>query len=102
MGYKLILKELEKNYGWINTKEFTKMQKELVNDVAKIISSQIEPPIKSANGDIIKAINEFFDDYFLDKDNCFYIDSLTFKNKINFASLIMLQIKIDLLSNLSA
>jgi len=48
MEYKLILKELEKNYGWINTKEFTKMQKELVNDVAKIISSQIEPPINNA------------------------------------------------------
>lgn len=37
MEYKLILKELEENYGWTGTKEFTEMQKELVNDVAKIV-----------------------------------------------------------------
>lgn len=66
-----------------------------------IFSSQLEPPVKPANGDIIKAINEFFDDYLLDVDNCLYVDSIKFKNNINFAALILLQAKIDLLSRLS-
>lgn len=63
--------------------------------------SRVELPVKPANGNTRKIINEFFDDYFLDIDNCFYVDSLTFKNKINFAALIVLQLKIDLLSRLS-
>lgn len=52
MEYKLILKELEENYGWNGTKEFTEMQKELVTDVAKIVSSQLEPLVmqKIADG----------------------------------------------------
>lgn len=45
MEYKLILKELEENYGWTGTKEFTEMQKELINDVAKIISNQVDKPV---------------------------------------------------------
>lgn len=65
------------------------------------IFSRVEKPVKPANGDTIKIINEFFDDYLLDKDNCFYIDSLKFKNNISFAALILLQAKIDLLSRLS-
>lgn len=58
MEYKLILKELEENYGWTDTKEFTKMQKELVMDVAKIISSQFEPPVSQKTADEFRKLAE--------------------------------------------
>jgi len=70
-------------------------------NIANKISSQLEAQVKPANGDILKTINEFFDNYFLDKDKCFYVDSLKFKNNIHFAALITRQLKIDLLSRLS-
>ena len=60
MEYKLILKELEENYGWTGTKEFTEMQKELVTDVAKIVSGQLEPLVMpkftASEETIIKAL----------------------------------------------
>jgi len=68
MEYKLILKELEENYGWTGTKEFTEMQKELVNDVAKIVSNQLEKlgykepvsqPGAAAEENEIKTLNDF-------------------------------------------
>ena len=70
-----------------------------VNEVIQMI--KVEAEVMPANGNTIKTINEFFDDYFLDIENCLYIDGLTFKNKINFAALIVLQLKIELLSRLS-
>jgi len=88
-------------YDWYKTDRNKEMTKQLKAEIIEILSSQLEAQVKPANGDILKTINEFFDDYFLDKDNCFYIDSLTFKNKINFAARVVLQLKIDLLSRLS-
>jgi len=59
MKYKTILKKLEEDYGWSSTKEFTEMQKELVEDVAKIVSSQLEPPVQPEIVDTIKQLREF-------------------------------------------
>lgn len=61
----------------------------------------VENKVNQINGETLKTINEFFEDYLLDKDKCFYIDSLKFKNNLHFAALIIRQLKIDLLSRLS-
>ena len=74
---------------------------ECLESIEHYLSSQLEAQVKPANGDILKTINEFFEDYLLDKDKCFYIDSLKFKNNLHFATLIIRQLKIDLLSRLS-
>ena len=89
--------------GITDKDETIKSFAELIINCAEtaVNSVPMQAGVKPANGDTIKIINEFFDDYLLDKDNCFYIDSLKFKNNISFAALILLQAKIDLLSRLS-
>lgn len=56
MEYKLILRELEENYGWTGTKEFTEMQRELICDVDKIVS-RVELPVKVNFADFKLAIS---------------------------------------------
>jgi hypothetical protein len=47
MTYKQIIKKLEKDYAWGNTKTFNPMHRELIKDVSEIVlgDNRIKPPV---------------------------------------------------------
>ena len=53
-----------------------------------------------ANGEIKQIIRDTIDEYFLDIENCNYVKNLTFKDKINFVKLVLLDIKVKIVSRL--
>lgn len=67
MKYEEIIKKLETDFGWTMTMAFDDMHKELIMDVAKIVSSQIEPLVMPKIAEIIEnkkqKINEDLRDY---------------------------------------
>lgn len=96
--YKILMDNIEMFHSTILRSDIVKLATQIDRANSEV---NVETEVKPANGDILKTINEFFEDYLLDKDKCFYIDSLKFKNNLHFATLIIRQLKIDLLSRLS-
>lgn len=68
---------------------------------AYIKVSQMQPQVSQENGGLKRTIEIVCDNYLLDVDKCLEINSLIFTDKLNFASLIILKIKNELLSRFS-
>lgn len=51
MTYKQIIKKLEKDYGWSNTKTFNAIHQELIKNVSKIVCGQLDAQVKQLLAD---------------------------------------------------
>ena len=93
------IKQIEKNYKNSGGSFTDGMLKEFVKEACENFC-RVGLQVSKANGGIKQIIRNTIDEYFLDVENCNYINNLTFKDKINFVKLVLLDIKVKIVSRL--